>query len=458
MKYILLVLLVTSQAAFAAPFQIEVIDAENRWPVPLVKLTTTHNVTFSTDNAGVVAIDLPELMDRETWLSVSSDGYEHTADGFGSRGVRITPTSGGSHQIKIQRTNIAKRLGRLTGGGQFAESQKLGQHLDWKESGVFGCDSIQTAIHKGKKFWAWGDSNLPHYPLGIFDMSSATTATRPLASFQPPLKLPFDYFRDADGKPRGVARIPDDGPTWLSGAISLPDASGKPHLVATYSKIRNFLEAYRTGLCEWNEKTERFDSIRILWNKSEQNPKPPIAPEGHPVFHTDAEGKTWALFGDPFPHLRIPATYEAWQDPKQWEELEPQSDLKSAGSDSEIKPHRGSIAWNAFRKKWVTVFTQIGGKPSHLGELWYAEADRPTGPWGKAVKILSHQNYTFYNPRLHADLTPEGSPILLFEGTYTTFFSGNPAKTPRYDYNQILYRLDLDDPALAGAQTGKDHS
>lgn len=29
---------------------------------------------------------------------------------------------------------------------------------------------------------------------------------------------------------------------------------------------------------------------------------------------------------------------------------------------------------------------------------------------------------------------------------------GVAAFTPRYDYNQILYRLDLDDPALKPAQ------
>lgn len=29
--------------------------------------------------------------------------------------------------------------------------------------------------------------------------------------------------------------------------------------------------------------------------------------------------------------------------------------------------------------------------------------------------------------------------------------SGNTRPTPRYDYNQILYRLDLDDPRLAPA-------
>jgi hypothetical protein len=92
------------------------------------------------------------------------------------------------------------------------------------------------------------------------------------------------------------------------------------------------------------------------------------------------------------------------------------------------------------------------GKPSAFGELCYAEADAPTGPWGKAVKILSHENYTFYNPRLHPEFTPVDSPVLFFEGTYTAEFANRPQKTPRYDYNQILYRLDLDDPALGPAQ------
>jgi len=42
--------------------------------------------------------------------------------------------------------------------------------------------------------------------------------------------------------------------------------------------------------------------------------------------------------------------------------------------------------------------------------------------------------------------------VLLFEGTYTMQFADRPVPTARYDYNQILYRLDLDDPALAGAR------
>jgi hypothetical protein len=42
-----------------------------------------------------------------------------------------------------------------------------------------------------------------------------------------------------------------------------------------------------------------------------------------------------------------------------------------------------------------------------------------------------------------------GGRVIFFEGTYSTSFSGNPDPTPRYDYNQVLYKLDLAEPRLA---------
>jgi hypothetical protein len=439
-------------AETTAACRIEVVDAENGWPVPLVELKTNHGVQFFTDNAGVIAFDLPELMGRETWFYVSSDGYEVPADGFGMRGVRLTPTPGGNLSVKVNRTIIAKRLGRITGAGIFGESQKLGRELEWKETGVLGQDSVQNAVHRGRMFWAWGDTNLAHYPLGVFDMTSATTAVRPLTSFEPPLRIKLDYFRDDAGRPRGVAKMPGDGPTWLSGYVSLPDKTGAERLVASYVKIKGFLEAYESGLCVWNDDAENFEHLRTLWTKSGDSPNQPPMPSGHPVIIDGENGKKFVLFGDPLPRLRCEATFEALQNPANWEILTPQETLKSAADGATVKPHAGSIAWNDFRKRWVTVFHEAGGKPSPLGELWYAEADAPTGPWGPAVKILSHRNYTFYNLRLHPEFTPPESPILLFEGTYTATFANNPHPTPRYDYNQIMYRLDLDDPRLAPAQ------
>ena len=92
------------------------------------------------------------------------------------------------------------------------------------------------------------------------------------------------------------------------------------------------------------------------------------------------------------------------------EVLDAQDSLPSAADGKPVKPHSGSIAWNGYRKRWVTVFMETFGKPSAFGELWYAEADALTGPWSKAVKILTHDNYTFYNPRLHPEFTPADSP------------------------------------------------
>ncbi len=428
-------------------FHIQVVDQESQWPVPLVKLTTTGNQTFITDNDGLVTIDSPELLGQEVWFTVKSDGYAAEIDGFKNRGFRVTVTPGKSHTFSVNRTSIAKRLGRLTGSGLFAEAQKSGRHLSWKESGLTGCDSIQSAYHRDQKFWIWGDTNLPHYPLGIFNAIGATTTAKPLSSLEPPLKIPYSYFRDRDQRPRGLAPFAGSGPTWLSGLVSLPDQSGTPHLVATFVKIRNFLDVYRLGLCRWDEAKQSFVPLKTLWEHSPESPDQPLAPEGHAVIYPDQNGKKWLYFGDPFPHLRMPATFEAWQDSSAWEILTPQKQL-TGPTGKKIIPHRGSIAWNDYRQKWLSIFTQKEGQPSPLGEIWLAEADLPTGPWKNPVKVLSHQSYTFYNPLIHADLTSPKSPVLLFEGTYTSLFSKSEEKTPRYDYNQILYRIDLDDPKL----------
>ena len=224
-------------------FKITVLDAQTRTPVPLVELTTTHHVKFVSDNAGVIAFDLPELMEMETWFSVEGHGYEVDVDGLGFRGVRLTPTAAGEATIQMKRKMPAHRIGRLTGAGLFAESQRFNEHADWTESGVLGCDSVQLARWGDKLFWFWGDTTIAEYPLGLFHMSGAATPLRPFESLQPPLKPRFELFRDAHGKPREVARLPGDGPTWLSGLMVVPDTDGSFRLLAGYEKIRPPLTA-----------------------------------------------------------------------------------------------------------------------------------------------------------------------------------------------------------------------
>ena len=449
----LLGLLAFATTGFAAqPCRIEIVEKGDGWPVPGVELRTVHGARFVSDNAGLIAFDLPELMGRETWFSVHGHGYGVKADGFGYSGVRLTPVAGKTLKVTVERTILARRLGRLTGAGLFAESQKLGEQLDWKESGVLGSDSVVTAKLGGKMLWFWGDTNLAHYPLGIFNVSAAST-DKFVPPAKPPLRPPFTYVSErktaqSELRPRGVAKVPGDGPTWIWGAITLPDAKGAPHLVAAAVKTKGEMQAYRWDLVEWDPHEELFHPLDTVWTEDAANPKAPPMPEGHAVPWTDPVGRKWILFCDPFPILRTPATYEGWKNPDNWKPMRAATSAATPTGEA-IVAHKGHIAWHPWNRKWLAIFTQKAGKPSFLGEIWLAEASDPAGPWGNARKVLSHDNYTFYNPVLHPEFFQADSPVIHFEGTYTTMFSGNKQPTPRWEYNQVLYQLDLSKPPFA---------
>jgi hypothetical protein len=222
----------------------------------------------------------------------------------------------------------------------------------------------------------------------------------------------------------------------------------------------------------------------------------PVFPQGHAFRHTENRSE-FLYFAQPYPLVRVkanledfrrPERYEAWTCLKEGSRLDrPQLDRDSAGrlrygwkkntpavgpeqqvkliaagkmkrseawlqlrdrdTGKEVQAHAGSVYWNAHRKRWILIAVQWGGS-SLLGEVWYAEADTPIGPWVYAVKIVTHERYSFYNPKQHPMFDKHGGRVIFFEGTYSHTFSGNPEQTPRYDYNQILYKLDLADPRL----------
>lgn len=426
-------------------FEILVVDSSVNWPVPLVELTTVHQVRFVTDNMGRVAFDLPELMDRSVWLSVEGHGYEVEADGFGYRGVRVRPVAGGKALVLVRRKNLAKRLGRITGPGLFAESAKLGYRVP-PENPIepVGRDSVQNAVYGGKLYWFWGDTALSSYPLGIFNVTGAWTKLEPLATFRPPLSVYYNFFTNSVGELKPVARMPGEGPTWISAVTVLSDYAGRERLCATYWKIRPPLEPYQAGLCVWDEDADEFKPIRVLWTQKEPGEKPPMVPDGHSVVYIDRAGYKWVLFGNPFPSLKCPASFEAWQNPEKWQHVkQPKTVISPDGHV--VVPQSGSIAYHPYIRKWVAIFTEKLGKPSGFGEVWYAEAPTPFGPWERLIKVLTHKNYTFYNPRIHSEWLRKDSPYLVFEGTYSMQFAERPIPTPRYDYNQILYVLDVRD-------------
>ena len=425
-------------------FVIRVVDQESRRPVPLVELRTTNQVRYITDNHGLVAISDPDLLGRKIYFSVSSHGYEYPQDGFGMVGCQLQLSPGVVVEIEVKRTNIAERLYRITGDGRTTHARRSGRDsFESPGANVFGCDSVLNAIYDERLFWIWGDTNRPDYPLGNFH-STGATSTLP---WDPENGIELSYYRSESGFVRPMAKMPGKGPTWLTGLTVLKDQNGKEHLGAMYQKVKGFLNVYETGLCEFDPETEKFERL-FAFDAGQK-----VKPRGHPFRYADEAGKEWMIYGDPLPAMRIPASYEAWRDPSAYEALSVEAKFVDPESGETVEPHRGSISWNQYRKRWIMIFceTRAGKKSnstSRLGEIWYAESVSPMGPWTECRKVVSHNKYSFYNPKQHPYYAAEEGRVIYFEGTYTVMFSETKQPTPRYDYNQILYRLDLDDPRL----------
>jgi hypothetical protein len=510
---ILIHLPIVGLAQAASPyFGIEVLDDQTNRGVPLVELTTPSHMRFVTDSAGLVAINDPALMDHKIFFSLSSYGYEYPKDGFGARGIALDVKPGEIKTLKIKRTNIAERLYRITGEGIYADSVMLGRTPPIKHplinAEVTGQDSVLAPIYHGQIHYFWGDTAKQSYVLGHFKMSGAVADLPERGGLDPSVGIDLTYFIGPNGFSREMAPLPDKGCVWIDEPLVLKDESGKERMIAYGSLVEGLAKRLGRFLVIYNDEKDAFEKLKPVDEDA------PLAPNGHSFRYTTG-GTEYFYFAYPYPCIRVPATWKAVQDLKQYEGFTPlqpgkRYDKKSpplerdgagklifawkketppltsaqlneiveggfakrvelphrmadATTGKPILVHGASVYFNDYRRKWIMLFVQIFGE-SMLGEVWYAESDNIEGPWDKAVKVATHdravsdehgarrEKMDFYNPCHHPFYDQQGGRIIYFEGTYTNTFSGNPAPTPRYEYNQLMYRLDLSDPRLKPAQ------
>ena len=478
-------------------FKIKVVDKETGRGVPLVELKTTNSIRYYTDNNGIVAFYEPGLMDQKVFFYIKSHGYNYPSDGFGYSGKAIEVTKGGSVLIEIDRVNIAERLYRITGQGLYHHSLLLEQptpiHYPVLNSRVMGQDAGLAIPYRDKLYWFWGDSDRPSYPLGNFATPGGTSEWLGEGGLDPAVGIDLTYFENESGfckKTFPLSEFPGPGPKWISCLMTIKDENGIACLVVQYKRMKNLSDPYETGLAIFNDETETFERlVQFDLNAT-------LHPEGN-TYRVSVGGQEYYYFANLYPNsmfIRVKADLTQISDTKAYEaftclvpgsrysksspmldrdpdgrliyawkantspigyareqemilagHMKPEESwfhLQDINSGTPIEAYSGSVHWNNFRKRWVMIVQQ------NIGEVWYAEGDTPVGPWIYARKIVSHHNYTFYLPKQHPFFDQDGGRLIYFEGTYTNSFSGNSDKTPRYNYNQIMYRLDLNDTQL----------
>lgn len=497
-------------------------DADTGRGIPLAYLRTTYKTVYVTDSDGFVAFLEPDLMNEDVWFTFASYGYG--TPGLNSEygpGFRLHVIPGASQTITLTKNQtegqIADRLYRMTGYGVYRDSVLLGRQPPIQSpdlnARVTGSDTIQCAKWKNKLLWLWQDTS--SVSLGPFDgnyfMTGATTDLP--ERLEPDRGLNWEYYTQQGRDPRYFTRNMSHvileqnrtSPIWIDGLTVVPDAQGVQHMVGRYLAQNGQLITLEQGLVEWNDTNETLERA----SRGLDLRKP--LPDGHPIFVRDAaSGKRFVFYGN---NTRVEATYENVIDPGQYEaytcldalgrvrrnpngtaffswvkggmpvNFQVSFDLVRDGNitqaeapyqllDVDSRPNRPvamaavGIAWNPYLKLWVNIMEQ--GKygedvPRGLGEIWFATAKSPVGPWKYSRKVATHtmldetqlvnNNNDLYNPVQHYELMREGGRVVYFSGTFVSTFSGNTFRTPYYDYNNIMYRLFMNDSRLEGLPT-----
>jgi hypothetical protein len=361
---------------------------------------------------------------------------------------------------------------------------------------VTGQDSVLNAVYNGKLFWFYGDTSRLSYDLGNFSMTGAMTELPD--KIDPSVGIDLKYLAGKDGFVRPMVPIKGEGVVWLFGLVVLPDESGQERMLAYFQRRRGLEANLENGFVVYDDRKEAFEKLKIT------DLDRPLFPQGYPfrLKHGDTE---YIYFTAPYPALRVKADLKSYLDlacyegytclkpgtrytskdtvrldrdkddklvwawkkdtpplgPKEQEDLitagkmrrdESPQQLRDSTDGKAILLNNSSCAWNAYRKRYIMIASQ-GHGATMLGEVWYSESERPEGPWVHARKVITHANkpsdaHDFYNPVHHPFFDREEGRVIYLEGSYVNTFSGNPHPTPRYEYNQIMYRLDLSDPRL----------
>lgn len=376
---------------------------------------------------------------------------------------------------------------------------------------VVGMDSVVTAVYHGKMYWIWGDTGITATNLGNF-RSTGATSDLPGKGLDPEVGVYYTFFRNPGGRVQamvntdhnltwlggmhvvrdkagkehlftGYSKIKPPMSIFEAGLAEFNDKTNQYDILWSYPADANL----RLGACHFRHSDngqeyfyQTFSVPGVRCRANLDAIKDIYSYEGLTCLKEGSkfDGSAEQLVRDQQGNL-----VWGWRrntsvvGPREVHKLianklataaDMPYALRESRTGEAVMPHGGSVYWNEYRQRWVACILQTFGT-SWLGEVWYFEGDTPVGPWVYGDKIITHtifrkakrggrrvdeaearaaETYGFYNVKHHPEFDKDHGRAIYLEGTYTRQFSGATQSTPRYNYNQMLYKLELDDPRL----------
>lgn len=482
------------------PYKIQVVDSKTGRGVPMILIENTNGARYYTDSAGYVSFYDPALMDQDVFFLISGPGYVYPRNSMGSVGERVTVRPGESVKFEVDRVSIAERLYRVTGQGIYRDSVALGQPVPIEKpilnTKVMKQDSAKVIEYKGKLYWFWGDTYSSSKAEGNLRVTGAVSELPGKGGLDPDLGVNLKYFAGSDGYVKEMAPNLQDGSVHVElSSLMKTTKDGKECLLAGYVSYDKDNKEVSRGILMFNDQKEQFDLV-VRFEEDEMM----RYPQGN-AFLCNENGKEYWVFCNPLPTIRVVNDYNSIINPDSYEVYTPikqgavydkkvprktELDLDDNGNlkwswkkktglltqeqeenlirirvikhsdafyrftdvdnGNAVELYSAAIQWNEYRKSWIMIAqSKKGTEP--LGDIYYAEAKNPSGPWKNGKLIVSHDQWAFYNPIFHPYFSKDNGRIIYFEGNFDN--DGRTSKpVSYYDNNQLMYKLDLSDPRL----------
>eukprot|EP00658_Telonema_sp_P-2_P044824 TRINITY_DN3272_c0_g2_i1.p1 TRINITY_DN3272_c0_g2~~TRINITY_DN3272_c0_g2_i1.p1 ORF type:complete len:499 (+),score=66.94 TRINITY_DN3272_c0_g2_i1:80-1576(+) len=463
-------------------FAIRVVDSSSHAGVPLVRLTTSTYITMYTDSAGVAAFDEPGMMNQPVWFSVLADGYVYAqnADPPYDPGVTLVTTPGGQATIELNRTQPGSRVFRLTGAGLYRDSLLTGlpvpptaraRALMDPASKSAAQDTVMTAVYKHRVFWTFGDTVCPSdrrqgncHNTGMYTVGA--TSPLPTVLGSPP---ELSYF-GGGGTIHPMAPIsPLDRNTWISGLSVVGAGQPNETMYATYIKPSTGggpdPHEYE-GVAVWNQSTSTFEQISRWPNASVKKVSLNGAHAVQLLSPADS-GDGYIYYSGSAAYARVAESsvgeyhnYQVLDVNRKWVPVG--EAVKTPSQGEGVTLGGGTVNWNSWLGKYMLV-ADGGDNAVYLGF-----ATQLVGPFVNATMVASHRSTgsSCYNAAHLPHMDSSDGRVIYFACTYTAMWSNAPAGAPknswgaclfgqngskagcaavvpRYEYNNLVYKVDL---------------